>query len=176
MAEASRRSFRTGDERRISGKISPWLPSKYIEERGFDLLRRPLICRQENRRRRQSPTYHRQPSRTKIAINSYVYNLQQPSMEAPKDSARRLHRDNVERREGIEYQYWVPAALSSFDISCARPRWRNGRRGGLKIRYPCGCVGSNPSLGTTYHRVHHVASITGRALVETQVCRPYGKD
>ena len=29
------------------------------------------------------------------------------------------------------------------------PRWRNGRRGGLKIRYPRGCVGSSPSLGTT---------------------------
>ena len=33
---------------------------------------------------------------------------------------------------------------------CAhRPRWRNGRRGGLKIRCPKGRVGSTPSLGTT---------------------------
>ncbi len=30
------------------------------------------------------------------------------------------------------------------------PRWRNGRRGGLKIRYPTGCVGSNPTLGTNF--------------------------
>ena len=29
------------------------------------------------------------------------------------------------------------------------PRWRNGRRGGLKIRYQKWCVGSTPSLGTT---------------------------
>jgi hypothetical protein len=28
------------------------------------------------------------------------------------------------------------------------PRWRNGRRGGLKIRFPLGSVGSSPSLGT----------------------------
>gem|GEM_PF-5460616 len=27
------------------------------------------------------------------------------------------------------------------------PRWRNGRRGGLKIRFPEGSVGSSPSLG-----------------------------
>ncbi len=27
------------------------------------------------------------------------------------------------------------------------PRWRNGRRGGLKIRSPKGGVGSSPSLG-----------------------------
>ena len=29
-----------------------------------------------------------------------------------------------------------------------RPRWRNGRRGGLKIRFPQGSGGSNPFLGT----------------------------
>lgn len=28
------------------------------------------------------------------------------------------------------------------------PGWRNGRRNGLKIRYPKGCVGSNPTPGT----------------------------
>jgi hypothetical protein len=28
------------------------------------------------------------------------------------------------------------------------PRWRNGRRGGLKIRFPQGSVGSSPSLGS----------------------------
>ena len=31
-----------------------------------------------------------------------------------------------------------------------KPGWRNGRRGGLKIRYPQGCVGSSPSPGTSY--------------------------
>ena len=30
------------------------------------------------------------------------------------------------------------------------PRWRNGRRCGLKIRFPQGSVGSNPALGTTF--------------------------
>ena len=29
------------------------------------------------------------------------------------------------------------------------PEWRNGRRGGLKIRCPQGRVGSTPSSGTT---------------------------
>ena len=30
------------------------------------------------------------------------------------------------------------------------PAWRNGRRGGLKIRYLFRCVGSNPSAGTIF--------------------------
>ena len=30
------------------------------------------------------------------------------------------------------------------------PGWRNGRRNGLKIRYPLGCGGSSPPPGTTY--------------------------
>ena len=29
------------------------------------------------------------------------------------------------------------------------PEWRNGRRAGLKIPYPQGCVGSTPTSGTT---------------------------
>lgn len=28
------------------------------------------------------------------------------------------------------------------------PKWRNGRRAGLKIRYPQRCVGSSPTFGT----------------------------
>ena len=32
----------------------------------------------------------------------------------------------------------------------AMPEWRNGRRGGLKIRWPQGCVGSTPSSGTNF--------------------------
>ena len=28
------------------------------------------------------------------------------------------------------------------------PEWRNGRRAWLKPRYPRGCVGPNPTLGT----------------------------
>jgi hypothetical protein len=32
------------------------------------------------------------------------------------------------------------------------PEWRNGRRDGLKIRYPQGCVGSSPSSGI--HRIN----------------------
>ena len=30
------------------------------------------------------------------------------------------------------------------------PEWRNGRRGGLKIRYPQGCEGSTPFSGTIF--------------------------
>ena len=30
------------------------------------------------------------------------------------------------------------------------PGWRNGRRNGLKIRYPLGCGGSSPPPGTIY--------------------------
>ena len=37
-------------------------------------------------------------------------------------------------------------ALNFFEVE---PGWRNGRRGGLKIRYLHGCVGSNPALGTS---------------------------
>ena len=33
------------------------------------------------------------------------------------------------------------------------PRWRNGRRGGLKIRFPRGSGGSNPFLGTNINPV-----------------------
>ncbi len=33
--------------------------------------------------------------------------------------------------------------------SVTRPEWRNGRRGGLKIRWPQGRVGSTPSSGTS---------------------------
>ena len=32
----------------------------------------------------------------------------------------------------------------------AMPRWRKGRRGGLKIRSPQGGVGSIPTLGTRF--------------------------
>ena len=38
-----------------------------------------------------------------------------------------------------------------------RPRWRNGRRGGLKIRFPQGSGGSNPFLGTSLPpHIHHL--------------------
>ena len=43
-----------------------------------------------------------------------------------------------------------PQVHRSKTLGLSEPRWRNGRRGGLKIRYPNGCVGSNPSLGTTF--------------------------
>ena len=38
-------------------------------------------------------------------------------------------------------------------VSCriyATPEWRNGRRGGLKIRWSQGRVGSTPSSGTKF--------------------------
>src|SRR5260370_37976847 len=38
------------------------------------------------------------------------------------------------------------------------PKWRNGRRSGLKIRRPKGREGSSPSFGTWF------ASLTGRGL------------
>jgi hypothetical protein len=40
------------------------------------------------------------------------------------------------------------SARRLFQLSIAKPRWRNGRRGGLKIRFLQGSVGSSPSLGS----------------------------
>jgi hypothetical protein len=31
-----------------------------------------------------------------------------------------------------------------------KPKWRNGRRAGLKIQYTQVCVGSTPTSGTSY--------------------------
>ena len=39
------------------------------------------------------------------------------------------------------------AFLESFAIVFSKPKWRNGRRAGLKIRCPQGCVGSSPTFG-----------------------------
>jgi hypothetical protein len=40
------------------------------------------------------------------------------------------------------------SARRLFDSPIIRPRWRNGRRGGLKIRFLQRSVGSSPSLGS----------------------------
>ena len=32
-------------------------------------------------------------------------------------------------------------------IEFRKPKWRNGRRAGFKIRYSQGCVGSSPTFG-----------------------------
>ena len=48
---------------------------------------------------------------------------------------------------------YLPAVAVSYPerptVGARRPGWRNGRRGGLKIRYSNGCVGSNPAPGTS---------------------------
>ena len=53
------------------------------------------------------------------------------------------------------------------------PEWRNGRRGGLKIRCPEGRVGSNPTLGTSIQvslYTHAVGSwLVERRLAQTSV-------
>ena len=73
-----------------------------------------------------------------------------PSCEKrPRSAARRCH----------SHQSPVTSQQSSSALSArgaramlkvARPEWRNGRRGGLKIRWPQGCVGSTPSSGTSF--------------------------
>ena len=40
------------------------------------------------------------------------------------------------------------------------PRWRNGRRGGLKIRFPQGSGGSSPFLGTIQRGLPRRACVT----------------
>ena len=63
----------------------------------------------------------------------------QPAQEVQAD---RLHRS--------VRSWW---SRLEFDAS---PGWRNGRRGGLKIRCPKGRVGSNPTPGTQRRRVSAV--------------------
>ena len=45
---------------------------------------------------------------------------------------------------------WVSPNPPVRLVSCTVPEWRNGRRGGLKIRWSQGRVGSTPSSGTTF--------------------------
>lgn len=44
------------------------------------------------------------------------------------------------------------------------PGWRNGRRGGFKIRCPKGRVGSNPTPGTTNRQVSTLQNSLGSRL------------
>ena len=52
----------------------------------------------------------------------------------------------------------IKPKLATLPTSCVhsgkpqvhQPGWRNGRRGGLKIRYLNGCVGSTPTSGTNF--------------------------
>lgn len=37
-------------------------------------------------------------------------------------------------------------------VAASEPKWRNGKRGGLKIRCPNGLVGSNPTFGTQHQQ------------------------
>ena len=80
------------------------------------------------------------------------------------DSARRLQHENSAqearpRSEGsyadVHHPHHTPGGpspvgrlLCAFIIDFPKPGWRKGRRGGLKIRYLNGCVGSTPSPGT----------------------------
>ena len=40
--------------------------------------------------------------------------------------------------------------VNKIDLQSHMPEWRNGRRGGLKIRWSQGRVGSTPSSGTIF--------------------------
>ena len=44
-------------------------------------------------------------------------------------------------------------AVSTIIRLVATPKWRNGRRGGLKNRWGKPRVGSTPTFGTSRHRV-----------------------
>jgi hypothetical protein len=44
------------------------------------------------------------------------------------------------------------------------PKWRNGRRGGLKHRWPQGRVGSTPTFGTTDCIRHGLAADVSRTF------------
>src|SRR3989338_11351050 len=54
----------------------------------------------------------------------------------------------------------------------ARPRWRNGIRGGLKNHCPHGCAGSTPALGTTTRRCRAVAFLFGAGIIPSAVRFP----
>src|SRR3954451_6468414 len=62
-------------------------------------------------------------------------------------------------------------------IKIYRPRWRNGRLGGLKNLCPCGRAGSNPALGTEALLERHLAAALaarGPALSHHLVACPEG--
>ena len=46
------------------------------------------------------------------------------------------------------------------DVGARRPKWRNGRRSGFKIRRPIGREGSSPSFGTESTRAEQLRSRT----------------
>ncbi len=56
------------------------------------------------------------------------------------------------QRPEQEVMFGVHAFNSTLLKLTTRPGWRNGRRGGFKIPYPKGCVGSNPTPGTGTRR------------------------
>lgn len=63
----------------------------------------------------------------------------------PRHLARTSYYD-----EGIGPGARTPGTISA---PLLLPGWRNGRRSGLKIRWPYGREGSNPSLGTKVQSV-----------------------
>ena len=57
--------------------------------------------------------------------------------------------------------FWLNGAVHVI-FSYPVPEWRNGRRGGLKIRCPQGRVGSTPSSGTSTEIAYCAFTLTGQ--------------
>ena len=53
---------------------------------------------------------------------------------------------------GLPAAFHSPRGRGPWHAARRMPGWRNGRRWGLKIPYPKGCVGSIPTPGTNYKR------------------------
>ena len=66
------------------------------------------------------------------------------------ESARRLHPILSRCRIYFPLCCLYPLPTLAETPPDGLPAWRNGRRGGLKIRYLFRCVGSNPSAGTIF--------------------------
>jgi hypothetical protein len=88
-------------------------------------------------------------------------------------------------QEDIEGDWWntirvdVPAQKNQYLLR-PRPKWRNGRRAGLKHQYTRVCVGSSPTFGT-YNKTRgydksRVLFFTSNSLLLPQITQKYTKN